>query len=132
MRALKRAALSTGSQAGMAGLKNLVVLVAVVVGGFFIVKVADAYIDINGIESDLNSYGEDLAVGSVRDPEYHNNLVEQIEMIREHNNRDVVLLYETLDYAAASNQILVDGYKDINFYVTVYRHNFGLEVKIWR
>ncbi len=53
-------------------------------------------------------------------------------MIRTHNNRDVVMVYETLDYAAAANTIMLDGYKVVDLIFTQYTYVFNVEVEVWR
>jgi hypothetical protein len=116
----------------MTGLKKFAIFVAVIVGGFFVVKFADAYIDVNGIESDLRGFGSDLMIECIADPYCEDDLIEQIEMIRAHNNRDVVLDYDSLDYAASANVVLLSGTKEIDLLFKKHTYKFNLEVAVWR
>ena len=116
----------------MAALRYIAITLAVLAGGFFLIKLGGAYIDINGIESDLNGLGSDLLVECIGDPYCEEDVIDQIEMVREFNNRQVDLDYDTLDYAASSNLILVEGSKDIDFLVKRLNYKFTVEVEIWR
>lgn len=116
----------------MALLRSIFIIIGVIVGSVFIWKFADVYIDVNGIEADLNQYSGDLLVQCIGDPYCEDDIIEQMEMVRKHNNRDVVLFYETLDYAASANTILLDGYKNVDLFVHKYVHTFSIEVDVWR
>lgn len=116
----------------MALLKSIGIILGILVGGFFIVKFASVYIDVNGIESDLGHMSGELLVECIGDPYCEDDLIEQMEMIRTHNNRDVVMVYENLDYAAAANTIMLDGYKVVDLIFTQYTYVFNVEVEVWR
>lgn len=113
-------------------LRSIGILLGIIVGGFFLFKIATVYIDVNGVESDLNNYSGDLLVECIGDPYCQDDIIEQMEMIRLHNNRDVTLVYETLDYAASANTILLDGYKTVDLIFTQYTYVFSVEVDVWR
>ncbi len=116
----------------MALLKSIAIIIGILVGSVFIWKFADVYITVNGIEADLNKYAGDLLVECIGDPYCEDDIIEQMEMVRTHNGRDVVLFYETLDYASSANTILLDGYKVVDLFVTKYVYTFSIEVDVWR
>jgi hypothetical protein len=116
----------------MALLKSIAIIIGILVGSVFIWKFAEVYIDINGIEADLNQHAGDLLVECIGDPYCEDEIIDQMEMIRKHNGRDVELYYDSLDYAASANTILLDGYKNVDLIVHKYQHTFSIEVDVWR
>lgn len=116
----------------MTALKSMLVFIAVIAVAFLLMKLGGAYIDINGIESDLNGLGSDLRIECIGDPYCEQDIIDQMEMVREFNNRKVVLDYDTLDYAASSNMIMLQGSKEIDFLVKKVNYEFSIEVDIWR
>jgi hypothetical protein len=116
----------------MALLKSIAIIIGILVGSVFIWKFAAVYINVNGIEADLNQHAGDLLVECIGDPYCEDDIIEQMEMIRAHNNRDVILFYETLDYAASANTIMLDGYMNVDLFVHKYVHTFSITVDVWR
>lgn len=111
-------------------LKGVGVVLAIAVVGVGMLKFLPAYVHVHGIEGDLNGYANDLAVGCVGDPECEDNLIDQIEMIREANKRDVELDYDTLDYSATGNKLYIDGSKEIDLWVDKYTWHFQVTVEL--
>jgi hypothetical protein len=116
----------------MAAIKSLSIFLVVVVLGFFMWKFGSVYIDVNGIESDLGNYSGDILVECIGDPYCEDDVIEQIEMVREHNNRKVTLDYETLDYVGGANVIKLEGYKEVDLIFTKYVYHFTITVDVWR
>lgn len=116
----------------MALLKSIFIIIGILVGSVFIWKFADVYITVNGIESDLNEVAGELDVKCIGDPYCEGDIIDQIEMVRRERGRDVELDFDTLDYAATNNTIMLDGYKDVDLFFRQYRYNFSIEVDVWR
>jgi hypothetical protein len=114
----------------MQTIKTLAIIVGIILAGVLTIKFVPVFIDINGLESDLNKHAADLAVECVGDPGCQDDLAEQIEMVRTANRRDVTLIYETLDYASTSNKLFVEGYKVIDLYATKYTWKFTLTIEL--
>jgi len=107
---------------------GIIVLVAAI--AIVLLKFLPAYVHIHGIESDLNGYGSDLAVECVGSPDCEDNLIEQIEMIRTANGRDVELHYETMDYEATADRLSIQGSRVIDLYFDKYTWRFEVVVKL--
>ena len=96
--------------------RSIPIFLAVVVVGFAAWKLIAAFLDINGLESDLTAIANNLATECVGNPGCEYTLVDQIEMIRVgHNHQAIELDYSTLDYNAADNLLKVQGARVVDF-----------------
>lgn len=123
---------STGRQQGSAALGSLGILLLVVVGGFLVLKFGGALMDISGMESDLKSVSDDLAVECVADLGCEDTLKDQILGVRNAHARDLEFYWDTMDYNATSNTFKVDGYKIVDLKVTKFTWNFTVVVDIYK
>ncbi len=105
----------------------LVMALALGVGGL---KVAAAYVDIDGITRDLRALAQEgeLRTHCVADPRCESALIDQIEQIREFRGRDVVLDFTSMEYFAAENRFEIRGEKTVDLLVHRFVWPFTVSV----
>ncbi|MBM4355184.1 MAG: hypothetical protein FJ109_15610 [Deltaproteobacteria bacterium] len=130
---MNRAAGLTGwtGQSGKTALQALGILVVVVIVGFLAVRFIGAYIDVHGIEGDLNYVAHSLAVECAGDPECADTLILQIEQVREGNRRKVTMDYSTLDYQTSVNKLFVEGDREIDLLFRKITWRFTVTVDLF-
>jgi len=118
-------------QQGTSGFVSLLIVLAVLVGGFVGYKFLQAYRDINGMEGDLSKVSRDLCIECIGDKRAERNrLIPQIEEVKKTHGRTVEFDYSTLDYATASNVMYVKGSRIVDLEVTKFTWKFTLEVDL--
>jgi len=118
-------------ESGSTPLQALGILAVVIVVGFVGVKFIGAYIDVHGIEGDLNYVAHSLAVECAANPECEDTLIAQIESVREGNRRKVELDYATLDYQTSVNKLFVEGDRVIDLLVRKVTWRFTITVDLF-
>jgi hypothetical protein len=121
----------TGGQSGATALQSLAILVVVLVVGFAGVKFIGAYIDVHGIEGDLNYVAQSLAVECAANPECEDTLIAQMEEVRVGNRRNVTLDYSTLDYQTSVNKLFVEGDRVIDLLFRKVTWRFTVTVDLF-
>ncbi len=119
-----------GGQAGATALQALGILVVVIVVGFAGVKFIGAFIDVHGIEGDLNYVAQSLAVECAANPECEDTLIAQIEEVRVANRRNVTIDYSTLDYQTSVNKLYMEADRviDLKFKKLTWRFTITVEL----
>jgi len=121
----------SGGQSGATALQSLAILVVVLVVGFTGVKFIGAYIDVHGIEGDLNYVAHSLAVECAANPECEDTLIAQMEEVRVGNRRNVTLDYSTLDYQTSVNKLFVEGDRVIDLLFRKVTWRFTVTVELF-
>lgn len=119
-------------QRGSAALGGLSIIVLCLLGGFLILKFGGALMDITGMESDLKSVADDLAIECVADLGCEDTLKDQILEVQSAHAREMEFKWDTMDYNAGSNVFKVEGYKIIDLKVHKLTWNFTLVVDIYK
>lgn len=121
----------TPRESGFIEIKKLVIILAVVVGGILLVKVGGAYLDVSGIQADLQAVADDLKIHCLQEnEECREQLIDQIEGIRKQHTRDVEINYESLRYSGEENRLYMNGRKRIDFRIRQVTWNFEIGVDI--
>ncbi|GEM_PF-6203159 len=110
--------------------KTLVIGLVVVVALLAVVKVGGAWLDINGMEADIESAAKDLPIDCAGSRSCGDKLVDAIEELREFHHRDVELDYDSLDVDAEQNVMTISGVKRIDFKVRVFVWRFTLRAQL--
>jgi hypothetical protein len=120
----------TGRESGMSLVKLLMLLVVALVLGVGGLKVAAAYLDIDGISRDLQALARDgdLRTHCVADPRCESALIDQIEQTREFRGRDVVLDFTSMEYFASENRFEIRGEKTVDLLVHRFVWPFTVSV----
>ena len=121
-----------GWQAGGSTPVNALILIAVVVGGFTFLKLVGAYMDIAGMEGDLEKLSSDIAIECIGDDSCEDTIIEQIQAVRDHGNRQVTLDFTTLDYSAGTNTFTVEGARLVDLKLTKFTWRFTISVPIYK
>lgn len=114
----------------MKTIKTILIVLLVLVGGFIGVKLAGAYMDVSGIQSDIQAKAGDIPFDCAGSRRCGDQLVDTVEALREEHKRDVVLDYESADIDAESNKFFMQGMKVIDFKVNKVVWNFLIEVDL--
>ncbi len=107
----------------------LVVLVVVAIG-FAGLKVGAAWMDVTGIEADLEAASHDLPFDCAGSRSCGDKLIDAIEDIRVERDRDVVLDYESIDIDAENDAFIIKGSKVMDFYVRRYVWRFDISIPL--
>lgn len=120
----------TGRESGMSLVKMLFVLVVAAVLGVGGLKLAAAYMDIDGISRDLQALANEgeLRTHCVADPRCESALIDQIEQTREFRGRDVVLDFNSMEYFASENRFEIRGEKTVDLVVHRFVWPFTVSV----
>ena len=121
-----------GRQAGGSTPINALILIGIVVGGFVFIRLVGAYIDIRGMEGDLEKLSNDIAIECIGDDSCEDTIIEQIQAVRDHGKRQLSLDFTTLDYSAGTNTFSVEGTRLVDLKVTKFTWRFTLSVPIYK
>lgn len=116
-------------ETGASPVKTLMVVAVAVVAALVGLKFAGAYMDIRGIQDDLQSLNSDLPLECVGDRLCEEQLVTHIESVRMEHGRDVVLDYESMGYWALEDRFAVDGTRTIDLVLYKYVWPFTVDVQ---
>lgn len=118
-------------EAGLSGGKAVLAVLLVALLGFLGLKIGGAFLDVNGLKSDIEGAIVDLSIeciGAPCEPEFQN----QVEDLMAVHGRDLEVVWADVDYAYTDNMIILPGTKVIDFYVYQYVWHFTHEIQVLR
>jgi hypothetical protein len=107
----------------------LATAVAVALGGFILVVVGGAYVDVSGFEGDLEKNIPEMQY-SCFNADCEDLFLEEIEELRVLKGRDLDIDWENLDWLGAENKLVVKGWKVVDFKVYKHYYYFTLEIPV--
>lgn len=122
-----------GSFKGQKGLTTpmwFLTVLLIVVGGFLAIKVGGAYMDIDGIQADLEASKMDLPFDCAGSRSCGDKLVDAIEAIRDFHQREVELDYDSIDVDYDENVFTMKGTRTVDFKVRKYIWRFKIEIEL--
>jgi len=127
---MKRAGARNGEHGS--AVVNLLLTLATIAAAFVAYHFVAAFIDINGMESDLGRVSDDLAIECVGDPTCEKGIFAQIEAVREELHPKLEIDYSTLDYNAAANLLTMEGSRVVDLRAHKFTWRFSIRVEIMR
>jgi hypothetical protein len=117
-------------EAGVTGPKVILVVLLLGVLAFAGFKIGGAFLDVNGFKADLEAKVDDLFFGCIAS-DCEEKFFDQLQEIIDLQGRDVELYWPEIDYAYTDNEVIIPGYKVIDFLVYQYRWEFIHEIQIF-
>jgi len=112
---------------GTIGILLIVVLVAVI--GFGLIVAGGAYMDVSGFRKDLEENIADMQFNCIH-ADCEELFLEELEDLRVLKGRDLDIDWDNLDWLAANNELVVKGWKVVDFKFWKYYYYFTFEVPV--
>ena len=116
-------------QRGMGNIGVLLTMVVVAVVGFCVVVAGGAYMDISGFEKDLTENISEMQYSCIN-ADCEEQFLEEMEELRVLKGRTLDIDWDNLDWLGADNELVVKGWKIVDFKVWKYYYYFTFEVPV--
>ncbi|MFH1530152.1 MAG: hypothetical protein ABIK09_05380 [Pseudomonadota bacterium] len=114
-------------QRGVGTIGLLLIMVVVAVAGFALLKVGGAYMDVSGFRKDLEENISGMQYNCIHS-DCEELFMEELDDLRVLKGRDLDIDWDNLDWLGADNELVVKGWKIVDFRFWKYYHYFTLEI----
>ena len=119
-----------GSRRGLSNTTIILLIPVVLVAGFVLLKAGGALLDVYGFKKDLEMNVEQVDYSCVAE-DCEDQLVEELEDLRQLKGRDIQLDYDELDWLGVDNELRVCGWKTVDFKVWKYYYYFCYNIPVY-
>ena len=116
-------------QRGMGTIQVLLATVLIAVAGFGLMKIGGAFLDISGFRKDLEENIAEMRYTCLS-TDCEEEFLDEIEQLRVLKGRDLEIDWENIDWLGADNELVVKGWKVVDFRVWKYYYYFNFEVPV--